>query len=59
VGGAVIGHQIEKGNSRMGGFDVRVRLDDGSLQSVRVDRQPDFRPGDKVRIENGRLVRDR
>ena len=57
VGGAVIGNQIEKSNSASMSYEVRVRLEDGTFQTVRYDREPDVRSGDRVRIENGRLIR--
>jgi hypothetical protein len=37
-------------------WDVVVRLDDGRLRLVSVDRQPEFQQGDRVRIEGNRLV---
>lgn len=57
VGGAVIGNQIEKSNGASTSYEVRVRLEDGTFQTVRYDREPDVRSGDRVRIENGRLIR--
>jgi outer membrane lipoprotein SlyB len=57
VGGAVLGNQIEKGTKTTRSFDVRVRMEDGTFQTVRSDVEPNVRVGDKVRIENGRVVR--
>ena len=57
VGGAVIGNQIEKSNGVSTSYEVRVRLEDGTFQTVRYDRAPDLRSGDRVRVENGRLIR--
>lgn len=57
VGGAVIGNQIEKSNGASTSYEVRVRLEDGTFQTVRYDREPEVRSGDRVRIENGRLIR--
>ena len=57
VGGAVIGNQIEKSNGASTSYEVRVRLEDGTFQTVRYDREPDVRAGDRVRIENDRLIR--
>lgn len=56
VGGAVIGHQIEKSRSRSTTAVARVRMDDGTFQTMRYERELDLRPGDVVRIENGRLI---
>lgn len=58
VGGAVAGNQLEKNtNQRPSGYNVRVRLDNGSYQSVTQDNVSDLRIGDRVRIENGRVYR--
>ena len=57
VGGAVIGNQIEKSNGASTSDEVRVRLEDDTFQTVRYDREPEVRSGDRVRIENGHLTR--
>jgi outer membrane lipoprotein SlyB len=57
VGGAVLGNQIEKGAKTTRGFDIRVRMENNTFQTVRSDVDPGLRVGDKVRVENGRLVR--
>jgi hypothetical protein len=36
---------------------VRIRLDDGGAKVIHLDNEPNWRVGDKVRIENGRIVR--
>ena len=38
-------------------WEVIVRLDDGRFQLVRFDDDPDLREGDKVRIDDGRVIR--
>jgi hypothetical protein len=48
---------IEKGRSPTGTREVRVRLDDGTRRVMRYEAGPALRVGDKVRIENGLLVR--
>lgn len=57
VGGAILGHQIEKGNKGSKVYDVRVRMDDNTFQTIRVEVAQDFRVGDKVKIEGGKLIR--
>jgi len=61
VGGAVIGgvvgHQVEqrvRGN-QSADYLVRVRMDDGSYQTVRKDSVDNLRVGDRVRLEGGTL----
>lgn len=39
-------------------WEVRVRFEDGSTQTHRYRTPPDFRIGQRVRLEEGRLVRD-
>ena len=49
-----IGKEAVRVNTR---WEVTVRLDDGRFRVVMVDEQPEVREGDKVRIEEGKLVR--
>lgn len=39
-------------------YEVRVRFDDGSRRTMRYQKPPRWRVGDRVRLDNGRLVRD-
>jgi len=58
AGGAVAGHEIQR---RQRGanetFRVSVHMDNGYYQTVTQDDITDLRPGDRVRVENGRLYR--
>ena len=40
------------------GWELRVRYDDGSGEVRRYDDRPRLRRGDRVRLEEGRLLRD-
>ena len=40
------------------GWELRVRYDDGSGEVRRYDERPHLRRGDRVRLEEGRLLRD-
>ena len=57
VGGAVLGNQVEKNNKTARSYDVRVRMEDNTFSTVRYEVEPNVRVGDKVRVEDGRLVR--
>ncbi len=57
VGGAVIGNSVEKSNSTTQHYEIRVRLTDGTMQTVKSDTDQGMRIGDKVRIDNGRVIR--
>jgi hypothetical protein len=39
-------------------WDVRVRFEDGSSQTLRYPEEPRFRVNDPVHLEDGRLVKD-
>lgn len=59
VGGAVVGNNIEQNNraSSRDVYQITVRLDNGSYQSVQQDSMVDLQRGTRVRIENGRVYR--
>ena len=50
IGGAVLGNEIEKRRQRGETQQVRVRMDDGSMQVFNQDA-PEIRVGDRVRVE--------
>lgn len=56
IGGALTGNQIEKSQRQSVRYDVVVRLQDGSTQTVSDSTPPPFSSGDKVRLENGTLT---
>lgn len=57
VGGAVAGHQIEKHRSeKVVGYQIRVRLDNGGIRTLRADRLDGLRVGDRVRVDADRQL---
>lgn len=58
AGGAYAGHEIEKRMKTTKHYEVIVRLESGGSQAVSYEAEPPFRAGDRVRVENGTLVRD-
>ena len=56
-GGAYVGNEIEKKVNRSVRYQVRVRMNDGTRRTFYENQLPDWRAGDKVKIENGSLVR--
>jgi outer membrane lipoprotein SlyB len=58
VGGAVVGNRMEQ-NQQAGAqaYQVGVRLDNGSYQTIQQDSAADLAVGNRVRIENGRVYR--
>jgi outer membrane lipoprotein SlyB len=58
VAGGVAGNQIEQSmrkNNAPQQYRFRVRLDDGSYQTLTQDAHDNIRVGDRVRVENGRV----
>ncbi|KFI06413.1 glycine zipper 2TM domain-containing protein [Massilia sp. BSC265] len=55
VGGAVVGNQVEGNMKATTSYEIRVRLDDGTLRTFRQSSPPAWRSGDRVRIVKGRL----
>ena len=57
AGGALIGNEIEKNRNTVDRVEVRVRLDSGAHITYTQENPRDFRNGDRVRIEGGRVFR--
>jgi outer membrane lipoprotein SlyB len=55
VGGAVVGNQVEGNMKANHSYEIRVRLDDGSLRTFHQQSVPQWRTGDRVRIVKGGL----
>ena len=57
AGGALIGNEVEKNRNVSDRIEVRVRLDNGTRVTYTQESPRDFRNGDRVRIEDGRVFR--
>jgi len=60
VAGGVIGNEIEKRVDNRGAiagtaYRFRVRMDDGSYQTITQEDHQNIRVGDRVRVDNGRV----
>lgn len=55
VGGAVVGNQVEGNMKATTSYEIRVRLDDGTLRTFHQSSAPRWRDGDRVRIVKGSL----
>jgi outer membrane lipoprotein SlyB len=55
VGGAVMGNQVEGNMHAYRSYEIRVRLDDGTLRIFHQHSAPQWRTGDRVRIVKGTL----
>jgi outer membrane lipoprotein SlyB len=58
VGGAYAGRAIEANSRTTNHFEVVVRLQNGTSQTVAFAADPGYRVGDKVKINEGVIVRD-
>jgi len=56
AGGAYAGHQVEKTRKQTANYEVSVRMEDGSLRTLSQDSVPAWRIGDRVKLDNGRLI---
>jgi len=57
VGGAFAGNKIEKNSKKTISYDIEVRMDSGGNRKIHQTSTPSAVQGDKVKIENGEIVR--
>ena len=57
IGGAAVGNEIEKKQVQGSRYRITVRLDSGSTLIVEDTRDVNLRVGDRVRVENNRILR--
>lgn len=55
IGGALAGNHIEKRVKSISGYEVVVRMDDGSSRVIHEADQPAWRRGDHVKVVNGAI----
>jgi len=58
VGGALAGNKVEKMAKKTKSYNITVRLDDGSERIYHQATDPGLFNGQRVKIENGIVVRD-
>lgn len=58
LGGAYAGHTIEGNVRKSNHYEVLVRLQNGATQTVSFAAEPGYRVGDKVKINDGVIVRN-
>lgn len=58
AGGAYAGNVLQKRLKTARHYEVITRLESGGSQAVSYEAEPAFRVGDRVKVENGTLVRD-
>lgn len=56
--GAGVGTEVERRTKATTHYNVNVRMNDGTVRTVRYDSTPSVQAGDRVRVVDGRLVRD-
>lgn len=58
AGGAFAGNEIEKRMKTTKHYEVITRLESGGTQAVTYETDPGYKVGDRIRVENGTLVRN-
>lgn len=53
AGGAYVGNEVEKNSKRSSAYQIKVRMADGSMQTLTQREVPNVNSGDRVRISNG------
>lgn len=53
IGGAFAGHQIEKSQRKTVRYEIAVRMDDGTMQTLSAESAPAWRGGERVKVVNG------
>ncbi len=59
LGGALAGREIQRRSNRTEHYEVVVDMRNGGQQTITFNSPPEFAVGDRVRLANGSLVRDR
>ncbi len=57
VGGAYAGNRIENSMQKTSEYRVAVKLQSGDIRTVTFAEDPNFKVGERVRVENDKLVR--
>jgi outer membrane lipoprotein SlyB len=57
IGGAMIGHEMERNVQGRDAYQIGVRLDNGAYQTIVQDNIADLSVGSRVRVENNRVYR--
>jgi len=57
VAGGVVGNQVEGRRQQAQAYQISVRLDNGEYRTVVQDSAADLRPGNRVRVVDGRVYR--
>ena len=55
VGGAVVGNQVEGNMKANHSYEIRVRMDDGSIRTFHQQSAPGWSSGSRVKVVNGSL----
>lgn len=56
VGGGYAGNEVEKRSHTATTYQVRVRMDDGSIRTFPYTQQPSWNAGDRARVVDGQLT---
>jgi uncharacterized protein YcfJ len=59
VGGAYVGHQVEKSSKSTLIYRVQIKMEEGNIRTFNYSNPTSFQVGDKVRITDGKVVRQK
>lgn len=59
AGGAYVGHQVEKSQKSTTVYQVQIQMEEGNIRTFNFSNPTSYRAGDKVRIVDGKLVRQK
>jgi outer membrane lipoprotein SlyB len=54
--GAYAGHEVEKNRKSTTSYQVLIKMDDGKNRTFNFSNPTSYKPGDKVKIVDGKLV---
>lgn len=56
IGGGLLGNNIEKSQKQTVGYEVTVRMENGTSRQIETESMPAWRIGDKVKLVGGAIV---
>ena len=58
IGGGIAGNQIEKSVRSSKTYEVTIRMEDGSMRTISSPTQPNWRSGERVRVDGNNISVD-
>lgn len=55
IGGGYAGNEVEKRTRSQTSYEIKVKMENGTVRNFHQQAEPGFQSGDKVRVESGQL----